>query len=138
MAPPTTDQDFRVRLKRLVTILEGVHPKQFNMGVWEGGSTEDCGTVCCALGWAMNDPWMQNQGFQRRVTTSNAGHPGYGHSTNYSAAARFFGIAYEDARSLFDPCSYSEEEYTSIALSVIDRINAVLDSPDLKYLPRPV
>jgi hypothetical protein len=44
-------------LKQLRRVVEAVPEGQFDME-WFGKKT-DCGTVCCAAGWAALDPWFQ-------------------------------------------------------------------------------
>ena len=50
------------RLKHLVTILQGVNPALFNLRDWV--NNKECGTICCALGWAAQDPEFNKQGLK--------------------------------------------------------------------------
>jgi hypothetical protein len=68
-APYPTPEQRLERLRRLRAVLAAVAraEKPFSLRVWGvppmGDSTvERCGTVHCAAGWAMQDPWFREQG----------------------------------------------------------------------------
>jgi len=46
------------RLEHLITIMQDVTTlrKKFDMKAWLTHNTNECGTTCCALGWAALDP----------------------------------------------------------------------------------
>lgn len=55
------------RLQHLITILEKIPSSNFDLATW-GEFTDvdptqpECGTACCAIGWACNDPKFQSEG----------------------------------------------------------------------------
>lgn len=116
------------RLLLLASFLETLPPRRFKFGVWLEGwdgvnKPMDCGTVCCAFGWAPSVPELHEAGL--RIMVSGAGvdrldaPPSYGfvHATFYidgdenpdgfdnelDVAERFFGLESKEAEYLFLP-----------------------------------
>ena len=52
------------RLEHLITIMQDVTilRKKFDMNAWATRDTNECGTTCCALGWAALDPKCMAEG----------------------------------------------------------------------------
>jgi len=52
------------RLEHLITIMQDVTilRKKFDMSSWATSNTNECGTTCCALGWAALDPKCMAEG----------------------------------------------------------------------------
>lgn len=117
------------RLERMREILQHLDPALLNMADW----TNDDGlvTTCCAVGWAMHDPWMQAQGLD------NSGYyaaPRVGEKEGYVAVSEFFDISKEHTLYLFDPGEYAVAWRRIRPAHVIDRINRILEG----YDPKPV
>ena len=108
------------RLLRLVEILKGVKPKQFDMDFWahhEGDhppvAQHYCGTVGCALGWAAMDKGFNRAGLKLIwASSSSIYYPGQrsplyvgvptfdGHTVGMAAKA-FFGLSREEVENTF-------------------------------------
>jgi hypothetical protein len=90
-----------------------------------------CGTTCCALGWACLDPHFQEEGLYIRT---DADVPTFEDEVGCKAAATFFDISFDQATRVFIPESY-EPFFEELNLKrpediqpkhVIDRINELL------------
>jgi hypothetical protein len=90
------------RLWRLNVILDDTkaHGKELNMWVWE--TETDCGTACCALGWAGHDESFRQEGL--KTINGKVYHIG---AEGIFAAADFFHITMEEAHYIFLPSQYN-------------------------------
>ena len=127
----------RKRLEKLAEFLKTVPPEKFDMEQWM--DTEDatdatersrdvpvdanaCGTVGCAMGWATTIPSFRKAGLRLFRITNYLGQPSSachvalvdkktGHiSSDFSAAADFFGISISESEKLFSPDHYKENQ----------------------------
>jgi hypothetical protein len=99
-----------------------------------------CGTAVCALGTATMIPEFRKAGLKLRATrVFPQGVPSYRKLTGYAAGAAFFGIAYDDARELFDPSLYDntarsgehdedEGQQQITVKDVVGRLDALLNA----------
>ncbi len=105
------------RLQHLITILENLTPDQLDMSMW----TNECGTVCCAAGWAAQDMWFNSLGL--RLDDEDV--PVIEGVENPWASLRiFFDIDRDDANHIFDPAEYFRNPTPAV---VIARIREVLN-----------
>ncbi len=138
------------RMERMAEILRAVcqERRRFSLAVWVdyvklwGKGEPECGTACCAVGWAAQDPWMNAEGLRlralrqsahggtiekrilpdgpvpsERFEPSNPGEveliePVYLGSTGFDAVARFFDIPKATADYLFLQDSYEDGDDT--------------------------
>lgn len=124
------------RLKELTNLLTTIPETNFSLSNWvaSGGSNVlnidkqsliDCGTVCCAVGWACSHPPFIEQGLH----WDESDYPAYGESSSWSAVEAFFDIPTEIAGYLFIEGSYHTDDATP--QDVIDRINDTIEDRDL-------
>lgn len=111
---------FKELIKRLETVPEG----RFCMSSW----SRDCGTVCCAAGWACYHPEFNVQGLHwlrdPRIPGPLLGfliEPTYGGMKGQSAIVAFFHCTDEQFDSIFMPHCYSPL-WEITPKMVIDRI----------------
>ena len=107
------------KLTHLITILEKIPAKDFNIDTWR------CGTQGCALGWAACDPKFNEQG----LDLTNWQVPLYDESLGIEAGSEFFEITLEESEFLFDPemyCIYDLED-------IYSPFNEVEDMDDTYY-----
>ncbi len=98
------------RLKHMTKLLRSIPPQNFNLTDWteaDEGIVDtqqaiECGTVCCAVGWACSDPWFIEQGLHWGSYTR----PVFGEYCSWSAVEEFFELTEADARHLFDSDCY--------------------------------
>lgn len=102
------------RLRELSRILKN-HSKLFPTIKWDIREWEEkleCGTAACALGSACHHAPFKRAGLKMRVDTWGDDEqfaeftPMFKGETEMAAGASFFGISYEEACWLFDPCYY--------------------------------
>lgn len=133
------------RLLRVADLLEHVDPARFDLGYW---ATPECGTTCCAVGFAALDPRFQEEGLRlhnrvkrlfrpglpqwvnsiddltdrrlHRVTQAGITYRGF---RNWMAVERFFDLSERDCRHLFSPRAYHAEEQRAPD-AVAERIRA--------------
>lgn len=124
------------RLKELTNLLKTIPETNFDLAAWidSGGSNIlnidkqsliDCGTVCCAVGWACSHPPFIKQGLH----WDESDYPAYGESSSWSAVEAFFDIPEEVAIYLFINASYNIANIKP--QDVIDRINDIIEDKDL-------
>ena len=137
------------RLERLIVVMEEVEAqhKAFSIRTWmsapKNKDLTECGTTCCAAGYAALDPMLQAEGLQlvswdgntiiktkadflnlSKESAEGVVYPTYKFSTYFAALADFFGILIRDSEYLFSPYSYTEKYVTPS--SVIQHIYRVL------------
>lgn len=115
------------RLNKLIEILRRPEVKtHLDMHVWRE-EQEDCGTVCCALGWAALEPEFVDQGLTLKQSRDNFYYPVYNKVIVGSFAGEcFFHISYRQSQHIFIPNSYAREEPITTE-DVIKHIEEVLD-----------
>lgn len=124
------------RLRELANLLTTIPETNFNLNSWvaSGGSNVlnvdkqsliDCGTVCCAVGWACSHPPFIEQGLH----WDESDYPTYEESNSWSAVEAFFDIPEEVAIYLFLDASYNIANIKP--QDVIDRINDIIEDRDL-------
>lgn len=96
------------RLEKLINFLDQLVPKKFDFSsvVTEVDSAEECGTVCCAMGWTpvvFPDlvKWCE-KGYDIELVDSKYSRLGY-----YYVAHRLFGVSTLTALFLFSPNTQS-------------------------------
>lgn len=109
----------RERLTHLITVLEGVPKKAFDIWLFRN----ECGTAACAVGWAGMDPVFQAQGFRLEVN-AYGGYPVFENHGAWTSIEVFFDLPAEVAKYLFSGYEYSVLEPTP--QHVIYRIKEVL------------
>ena len=99
----------RDRLKEMQLLMQAVHESvlvgksKFDLSEWAQGevsentSPNECGTVCCAIGFAMQHKPFNDQGLGIVYTfdhdmDANVSSPKYLRSTNWDAVRIFFGL----------------------------------------------
>lgn len=101
----TKNERFIERLEQLIRVMQSLSPhekrKHFNMGSW--GRDTECGTTCCAAGFAGLDPWFRKKGFTlERLLPDDPNFKGYVVKTKngqegWGAIWEFFGVHCDDA-----------------------------------------
>lgn len=115
----------RERLEHLIEVLSEVEDSAFNIGTW----SNECGTVCCALGWAASDEEFIAQGlFLKEDKKRKLMQPFFHAQHGYYAASKFFEITLFQAMNLFSPDSY-EDEAENLNLLDKGRFNPSLVKP---------
>lgn len=119
------------RLQHLITVLEGIPTDNFDLSGWTQSSIPDdanqqelieCGTVCCAVGWACLDPKFNAEGLTWDDWKDS---PEFGSDTSWDAVELFFGIRYAVAETMFSDESYAVD---ATPQDVIERIREVIES----------
>lgn len=124
MSRPSTQAEGIERLKTLYSVLAGIPDGRLNLNSWMKGKTrydagpldvtkeiQDCGTLFCSLGWAAVYPPFMELGLHLEKSQSGVVLPYFGnHHSNFSAASAFFGISFDDAKSLFMPVNEYPEK----------------------------
>lgn len=122
------------RLRELTNLLTTIPETNFDLDAWSGGENLigveqqnliECGTVCCAVGWACSHPPFIEQGLH----WDKCDCPAYGESSSWSAVAAFFDIPREIAEYLFLMDSYNIANIKP--QDVIERINDIIEDKDL-------
>lgn len=86
------------RLLKLAELLDKVPKKNFDMRRFR--YENECGTVCCAAGHAMLDPWFIKRGLHQGTQISV---PQYGNFYANESLMEFFGISWLQVCYLFAP-----------------------------------
>jgi len=74
-----------------------------------------CGTIACAVGWAMAIPALRKEGF--RESQDDAICPVFEDAKSFGAVRRFFDLTSDEAERLFVGASYPVEERDSAAVA---------------------
>lgn len=131
----------RERLKELKTLMKQVHESvlagkaKFDLSEWAQGKVSEntppneCGTVCCAVGFAMQHKPFNDQGFGVDHTydydsEKTVSIPKYLDDTNWNAVENFFGLTYKEAQYCFSDFYYPENP---TPLDVSNHIQDILD-----------
>lgn len=134
------------RLQHLIVILNKINTANFNLEGWGKINTDanisikaqqECGSVCCAIGWSLLSPKFRKEGlryskFHSYFVGKNAispvyGKDEYGHDIEgWEAVSKFFGIKCKTATHLFNASSYSTGDSTT-PQQVIERIKAIIE-----------
>ena len=94
------------RLKELTKLLSTIPETNFDLDAWSGGENLigveqqnliECGTVCCAVGWACSHPPFIEQGLH----WGKYDYPTYEEYSSWNAVVAFFDIPREIAEYLF-------------------------------------
>ena len=116
------------RMKRLSTLLGEVHQERKSFNITFFFETNACGTVACAVGWAMFDPWFQEQGLTPRTNAVGKGYMAYpvykGHH-GMDAITAFFDIDTGMADDLFTIHGYKTVDVNN-PLAVKRKIDELL------------
>jgi hypothetical protein len=96
-------------------IIEKTPESTINMNHWI--DIHECGTTCCALGWAAQDLEFIAQGLTLKLGdfTYAEATPRFRGSTGYYAAAEFFDISVSQAYDLFTSIPRKELEKSSMS-----------------------
>lgn len=107
------------RLLVLARFLHTLPTQNLDMGSWVAWDTPDtapipkkgtdCGTVCCAVGWASFIPELKDQGLK-----IVHGDPCYGSHSGWGAVHSFFGITADQAYQLFSQSAYRKPPNPSV------------------------
>lgn len=123
------------RLLELANLLETIPEDNFNLVSWGCNFDElrapqkeliECGTVCCAVGWACSHPPFNEQGLQFNWNYL----PSYKNKTSWSAVTKFFEIPDAVADYLFLSSLYQSEDGNN-PQAVIERIRDIVKDTDL-------
>lgn len=124
------------RLTELCTVLRKIPRENFNLELWidnfQNEKTDisnlsikqkiNCGTVCCAIGWACSHKPFIKQGFVLEMDGRH-GWPVYKNETGWEAIEKFFKIPTEVAHYLFSDYSYKKAPKPQ---KVINRIQKIM------------
>ena len=122
------------RLKELTKLLSTIPETNFDLDAWSGGENLigveqqnliECGTVCCAVGWACSHPPFIEQGLH----WGKYDYPKYQDSIAWDAVEAFFEIPLEIAEYLFLTDSYNIANIKP--QDVIERINDIIEDTEL-------
>ena len=107
------------RLEVLARHLDGLPPENFNLGVWQ------CGTTACAVGHACTIPEFQADGLGLVETSINFIYPKYQKFTAWEAVSCFFECSDAISTHLFYTNSYFNGKATG-PKEVAERIREVI------------
>lgn len=127
------------RLKQLAKLLKTIPDSNFNLDYWRSEDVSkksiseelQCGTVCCAVGWACSYKPFNKAGlyysegspnYKCEVTSTNL--------TDWDAVETFFGLNRDTVVYLFSDYYYSTRNKTT-PQQVVDRIEGLLESGKL-------
>lgn len=131
----------RERLKEMQVLMQKVHESvlagksRFDLSEWAQGKVSEntppneCGTVCCAVGFAMQHKPFNDQGLGIRYTfdhdmDANVSTPKYLAESNWNAVENFFGLTPHEAKYCFQDSWYQENP---TPLDVSNHIQDILD-----------
>ena len=137
----------RERLKEMQLLMQQVHESvlagkaKFDLSEWAQGevsentSPNDCGTVCCAVGFAMQHKPFNDQGLGIMCTFDYdlgtiVSIPEYLEDINWGAVENFFGLTNLQAKYCFHDSRYSEN---STPLDVSNHIQDILDGKPIRF-----
>ena len=112
------------RMNELADLIYTIPYEKLDMRRW----INECGTVCCALGWAAQHEPFVKQGLQikgKDETLGLFGVPAYLYLTGYQAAMMFFRIDLPTAEYLFSPDAYFDSPSPK---EVAERIREVVQA----------
>lgn len=128
------------RLKEMQILMQKVHESvlagksKFDLSEWAQGevsentSPNDCGAVCCAVGFAMQHKPFNDQGLNIETAFDygfgTISIPKYLRDTNWNAVENFFGLTYLQAKYCFHDSHYPENP---TPLDVSNHIQDILD-----------
>lgn len=118
------------RLTKLLELLLTINPDEFHMGFW---SDSDSNTKC-SVGFAMFDPWFQEEGlrpFPDASVDSRFHWPVYGNTAGFHAVGKFFNLPRKVTAWLFNPAGYMEPHHSDVH-AVIHKLKQVLSG---EYIP---
>jgi hypothetical protein len=95
--------------------------EEFDFFIASGDLQHECGTVCCAIGWAAQDPWHNAEGLYLLDAPSAFRVPVFNRSRSWEALRNYFGIPIEDTKFLFCHEKYRSRGATKIS-TVIRRL----------------
>jgi len=107
------------RLLKLADFLDTVPPKKFDFGDIVREKKNDCGTVCCAIGWMpaafpKQIKWARGLlGPELDVVFKNYKGHKEERPADFEVAMKFFGITMEEAEWLFLPNPLRRPEFLS-------------------------
>jgi hypothetical protein len=99
------------RFEQLIRVLQDLPPhekrKHFNIREW--AEQTDCGTTCCAAGFAGLDSWFRRRGFKltKPKHIGGLGNIGFKGNVGWEALHEFFGLG-EPKRDLHGDAIFSE------------------------------
>lgn len=115
------------RLQQVVRVLKELpDDHHFDLENWidRSGSSgirgDECGTVCCAVGWAMQDIWFVNEGLFEDFTEPSY-YDGKTYHEGFDAVEVFFDLSMEMAFHLF-----KKAPRYKTSKQVINRINKAI------------
>lgn len=137
--------------QELIRVLESIPEGQLALESWVSkmisnqGKENPCGTVACAIGWAAQDKWFNDQGFKLLSPSEYNSFSGgdeldylpiyevksqdfieNGLKYGFYAVEYFFGISHAQAQKLFLRESYRFSEQVT-PQEVIDRIKSMFN-----------
>lgn len=112
----------REALNQMVRVLRAVDPDEFDLRFWK------CGSVCCAIGSACEDPWFRERGLKLGGDEDIGYCPVFGNKRSWAAVSEFFGLADGQAEYLFSSRTYNQLHPEPE--DVIRRIRGLLTEPD--------
>ena len=131
----------RERLKEMQLLMQAVHESvlasksKFDLSEWAQGEVSEntppneCGTVCCAVGFAMQHKPFNDQGLGFEYTydydfEETVSMPVYLEDTNWNAVENFFGLTPHESKYCFHDSCYQENP---TPLDVSNHIQDILD-----------
>ena len=137
----------RERLKEMQLLMQAVHESvlasksKFDLSEWAQGEVSEntppneCGTVCCAVGFAMQHKPFNDQGFGVKYIfdydiDANVSIPAYLEDTNWNAVENFFGLTPRESKYCFHDSRYQENP---TPLDVSEHIQHILDGKTIRF-----
>ena len=138
----------RERLTEMQVLLQQVHESvlagksKFDLSEWAQGevsentSPNECGTVCCAVGFAMQHKPFNDAGLGVEYTLDSdpdsiISIPKYLEDTNWDAVENFFGLTTLQAKWCFHDSWYQENP---TPLDVSNHIQDILDGKPIRFV----
>ena len=137
----------RERLKEMQLLMQAVHESvlasksKFDLSEWAQGEVSEntppneCGTVCCAVGFAMQHKPFNDQGLSIDTvfdydTGANVSIPKYLERSSWNAVENFFGLTLLQAKYCFHGSWYQENP---TPLDVSEHIQHILDGKPIRF-----
>jgi hypothetical protein len=105
------------KFRQLIKVLQKVDASKFDLSHF--AAKRECGTVCCAVGWAGMNKWFRERGFKTYPVYGFVKHKG---EQGFDAVVQFFEIDRDETEYLFHPYSYPPKR--SYLKYVINRIKS--------------
>lgn len=117
------NKDTKKKLLKLATFLDKLAPKKFEIGAWKSEvckTKDDCGTVACAAGWAIQAKIFDGMKFGNCYGIS---FPKYKKYEDFEALENYLSIPSCDTEFLFSNMNYIRGNKNDVATRIRSYVN---------------